>query len=45
MGYYKVMAECIHQNNPILPEIVIMLAQISPMTATPLYCWQSASRL
>jgi hypothetical protein len=45
IGYYKAMLECIRQYNPVIPEIVITIAQISLLTATPLERWSSASQL
>ncbi len=45
MGYYKAMLECIRRENPILPEIVITIVQISILTTSHLERWSSASQL
>jgi hypothetical protein len=45
MGHYKAMLECICRNNKALPNAVIRIAQISPLMATPLEQWCTASQL
>jgi hypothetical protein len=45
MGHYQTMLECIHQNQFLLPEIIISMAYIALSTATPLHRWQMASHL
>jgi hypothetical protein len=45
MGHYKVMLECFQQHKPMLPEIVISIANMSLITATPLQRWTMASQL
>lgn len=39
------MLECIHRDNPLLPEIIISIAYLSLATETPLHRWQVASQI
>jgi hypothetical protein len=45
MGHYKTMLECIRQDIPLLPDMIVSIAYISLITETPLYCWQTASQV
>jgi hypothetical protein len=36
MGHYKTMLECIRRDSPLIPDIVIAIAYMSLITATPL---------
>ena len=45
MGHYKSMLKCIRRENTILPEIIINIAYIALITATPLHQWAKASQV
>jgi hypothetical protein len=45
MGHYKVALECLRRNNPILPELILAIAQLSLLTSTPLQRWNKASQV
>ncbi len=45
LGHYKTILECIRRDNYTAAEIIIKLAQISLLTASPLTRWQTASQV
>jgi hypothetical protein len=45
IGHYRTLLDCIHKNNPTLPQLIIDIAYISLLTATPLSRWQTASQI
>jgi hypothetical protein len=45
MGHYKVILECIGRDNLILPELILSIAHLPSITATPLQQWTKASQV
>jgi len=45
MGHYKIVLECIRHQSFSLPELIIHIAQISLITASPLDRWYHASQV
>jgi hypothetical protein len=45
IGHYKVAIEGIWRDSPIFPDLIISIAQISLLTATPLDHWNKASQV
>jgi hypothetical protein len=45
MGHYKTLLECICTNNPMIPSLIIDIAYISLIIASPLSCWNTASQV
>jgi len=44
-GHYHSMLECFRQNNFSIPSLIISIAHISLITASPLNLWQTASQV
>jgi hypothetical protein len=45
MGHYRALLELIQRNDNMIPDIIISIAYISPVTATPLTRWKKASQI
>jgi len=45
MGHYWTMLECLHHDNNTIPGIIVNIAYMSLITASPLKRWQTASQI
>jgi hypothetical protein len=45
MGHYKTLLECIRTDNPVIPSLIIDIAYIVLITASPLFRWNTACQI
>jgi hypothetical protein len=45
MGHYKTLLECCRRNEETLPNMIIDIAYIAPITGSPLNRWKKASQV